>query len=590
LKTYALGDIERFWLHDITRQKYFEVEAKLEVIRPGGYFWVQVDQTFSAEALERGATGFDETVLPKVRALYGTEWSPGIDGDPRVHVLHHEPVPGIAGYFYSVDEYPRSVEPHSNEREMFYVNVSVYTPGSFDYLSLLAHELQHMIHWASDRNEAVWANEGLAELSSQVAGYRTQKGNAFTENPDTALMEWSEDPAGNAQHYASSYTFFAYLLERFGEPVIRAFVEAQADGVAGVEEALEAIGQPSTFDQLFLEWVVANALPQDLSAGDPRYGYGNTEIRRVVPGLLLTEGDAALEETVQPYGTDYYELTDRVRDGGLSLEFEGDKEVGLLEVGGGMAEQIAWSGRGDNLDSMLTLEGIQLPPSTAVDLFFETRFEIEEHWDYAYLMISDDGGQTWAPLETAESTQENPNANNLGHGITGRSQGWRPVEVRFAPYGNYAGKTVDLRWEMISDDAVSLSGMAIRSIELRFLDRESQAESMERWTPEQMTKANGFVYEGWRRVPALLPQRWGLQLIISGEGAPEVIRIPVAEDGKASIARQNIPAGASLTLSISAMTPATRQAARYELRDLAGAPVSTSTDLESDVDAESDTP
>ena len=48
VKTYAVGDLETFWLHDITRQKYFQVDAKLEAIRPGGYFWVQVDQTFNA--------------------------------------------------------------------------------------------------------------------------------------------------------------------------------------------------------------------------------------------------------------------------------------------------------------------------------------------------------------------------------------------------------------------------------------------------------------------------------------------------------------------------------------------------------------
>ena len=93
----------------------------------------------------------------------------------------HAAIAGVAGYFSSTDEFTTPVEPYSNAHEMFYVNLGVYDPGSFDYLSLLAHEYQHMIHFNADRGETVWVNEGLSELATLVAG--------------ALLVACSDDPA-----------------------------------------------------------------------------------------------------------------------------------------------------------------------------------------------------------------------------------------------------------------------------------------------------------------------------------------------------------------------------------------------------------
>jgi immune inhibitor A len=45
-------------------------------------------------------------------------------------------------------------------------------------------------------------------------------------------------------------------------------------------------------------------------------------------------------------------------------------------------------------------------------------------WDYAYLVISTDGGSTWTSVATNLSTTSNPNGQNFGYGITGNSGGW----------------------------------------------------------------------------------------------------------------------------------------------------------------------
>ena len=54
---------------------------------------------------------------------------------------------------------------HSNECEMIYMTCSPLNPIDPTLISVLSHELQHMIHWAGDENESTWVDEGMAELA-----------------------------------------------------------------------------------------------------------------------------------------------------------------------------------------------------------------------------------------------------------------------------------------------------------------------------------------------------------------------------------------------------------------------------------------
>ena len=100
----------------------------------------------------------------------------------------------VAGYYSSADEYSRLANPYSNEREMFYVVLDgSMVPGSDWYEGVLAHEFQHMIHWADDRNEETWVNEGCSELSAYLNGYDPGGfDGAFLTDPDVQLTTWPE--------------------------------------------------------------------------------------------------------------------------------------------------------------------------------------------------------------------------------------------------------------------------------------------------------------------------------------------------------------------------------------------------------------
>ena len=97
-----------------------------------------------------------------------------------------------------------------------------------------------------------------------------------------------------------------------------------------------------------------------------------------------------------------------------------DKEV-VVELGDPYAgEHFYYSGQGDSLDHLMYRE-FDLPANAA--LTAQVRYAIELDWDYAYVIASDDGGATWTNVATNLSTDENPNGQNEGNGITGSSGG-----------------------------------------------------------------------------------------------------------------------------------------------------------------------
>ena len=146
--------------------------------------------------------------------------------------------------------------------------------------------------------------------------------------------------------------------------------------------------------------------------------------------------------------------------------------------------------------------------------------DLEENWDYAYLQASTDEGATWQRLDLPGATDANPNGNNYGRGITGSSDGWEEVAVSLAPF---VGQPLWLRFEVVTDDAVSLSGLALDDIRLDAAGLADDAEADAGWQAE-----------GWVRLDPDLPQRWGVQAIVAHRDGIDVHRLPVGADGTAT--------------------------------------------------------
>jgi hypothetical protein len=533
----------------------FTVTAELLYKTENVYFFSEQGVNVDLDDVEAMVDTFQQQAYPTNRQFFGSEWNPGVDGDPRLYILYARGLgDSVAGYYSSADEYSRLARPDSNEKEMFYINADNQIPGDSYLDGVLAHEFQHMIHWYHDRNEDTWMNEGSSELASFLNGYGAGFEQAFIFDTDLQLNTWGED---STPHYGAGFMFMAYFLDRFGDEATQALVNDQANGMRAVDDVLAALaitdpatGEPVTAQDVFADWVIANYLG-DPDVADGRYDYHNHPDAPTVEFPADSFSRCPVDEaaTVSQFGADYYEID---CDGDLTFNFTGSLPVQVVAAMPYSGRYAYWSNKGDDSDMRLVRE-FDFTGLDTVTLNFQTWYEIEEDWDYTYVVVSADGGQTWDIIETPSGTDTNPVGNNLGWGYTGFSGGgsegeWIEESVDLSAY---AGQVVLVGFEYVTDDAFNMSGLLVDDVsipELNFSD-DFEAED-ESWTAE------GFV-----RIDNLLPQEFVVQVIVEGDETT-VHRLELDENNQGSLT-VSVDGGRAV-LVVSGVTPVTEQKASYE--------------------------
>ena len=469
--------------------------------------------------MERAIDRFSAHTYPNAVEVFGSEWQPGVDSDPRLHILYTSALgQGMAGYFYSADEYTVPANPFSNEKEMFYINLNALQNGGSQYYeTVLAHELQHMIHWNHDRGEDLWINEGLSEYAQQVADFDADTTfiAAFAANPDLQLTTWGEEPGANGPHYGAAYSFVAYLVQRFGNPVLTALVAEPANGMAGVEAALAVQGQPLTAAAVFADWVVANYVQDAEALGQARvYGYEELKLPVFAPAASHDAYPVREQQkAVSNYGVDYIQLAG---EGDLRVQFDGAQRTRLADASPPGDEHMWWSNRGDDANSRLTrrFDLSALAPGAPVTLTAAMWWAIEENYDYGYVMASHDGVK-WEILPGQHTRTADPSGNNWGAGYTGHSinepaaiSGW--VTETF-DLSAYAAGPVWVQFNYVTDDAVNASGWFVDQIAVTSANSVTDSEV-------DVEETSGWQSEGWLYTDNWLPQilagpgdgiRWG---------------------------------------------------------------------------------
>jgi len=117
-----------------------------------------------------------------------------------------------------------------------------------------------------------------------------------------------------------------------------------------------------------------------------------------------------------------------------------------------------YSGSGDNLNHSITADRPYFVDSLSDTFRFWTSYVIETDWDYAYVDVSTDLGESWTTVEGNITTTYDPYGNNRGHGITGTTPGW--VEAIF-PLTAYLGQELYLRISYVTDAAVIEHGIDV---------------------------------------------------------------------------------------------------------------------------------
>jgi len=548
---YAVGDKDVFWVGNVDTKVNYRTTATLGYVTPHLYLWVEEGSSFDQEALKRSAERFESQIYSTNRQFFGSEWTPGVDNDPHIHVLQTSGLgSAVNGYYLDTDEYSRLVNPYSNEREMFYINSDNLQPGTDSYESVLAHEFQHMIHWAVDRDEDTWVNEGFSELASYLNGYAVRGiDHAFSSNPDTQLTSWP-DPGQTSSSYGASFLFVAYFLERFGDQALRRVVSHQANGAAGFEAILAEQGL--TFEDVFADWLIANYV-DNVELADGHYGYRDLAVGPAYLDQIHTDYPAQRSTTVHQYGADYIELRG---EGDLALTFAGSTQVKLVPNDSHSGKHLWWSNRGDNSNMTLT-RAFDLTGLSQATLKAWLWYDIEQDWDYAYIEASTDGGQTWDILKGQYTTDSNPNGNSFGQAYTGQSQvaadeppGWVEEQIDLTPY---VGQEILLRFEYITDGAVNQVGFCVDDITIPELGYYDDAESDEQWAAE------GFI-----RTDNILPQRFLVQLIVLGsEVSVRRMELDEAQTGRLVVEGLGKRVEGAV-LVVSGLAPVTTELASYE--------------------------
>jgi hypothetical protein len=515
--------------------------ATLRAVSEHAYFFAEAGLGDDA-AYARAAELFESRAWPEVTAVFGQPAIPGIDGDPRVVVLHAD-LGGIGGYHAEDDLFARTVLALSNEAEMVYLDSSLRAGGEA-FNVVLAHELQHLVHSNNDGGEESWVNEGLSETASALVGGAVSSVASFESNPETQLNAWSLE--GGLQHYGASASFLRYVSDRLGgEARLGEIARERRDGIAGIDAFLSAT-QASRFSAVFADWIAANIL------NEPSGRFGSPwRTHRMSIDFTLEPGVPQERDAAQ-FGTHYYEVP--VLSGEHVLRFSGRPDAPVLPTTNDRAPML-WGNAGDGIDTMLTRE-VDLTGVGEPILTFRTWFDIEPWYDWGYVAISTDDGATWQALAGRHTRDDDAVRRAYGPGYGGRSGGgaeaaWLEEGINLT---DYTGGTVLIRFEYVTDGATHGEGWAIDDVRIEGTGVD-----------DRDVISDGWRSDGWVRIDGALPQTYVVRLIArDASGGPVVLDVPLDARGNGEL-RFDPGALSDIIIAIAGTAEGTNQPAPYRI-------------------------
>lgn len=503
-----VGQEQNFWVLNQDSSTYQQIRARLIYLTAHVYMYIEDGQPFNQAALQASADTFEAQIYATDLAQFGDAWTP-LNGDPHITILNAAGLgQNAGGSFEEKDEYPSSVSPYSNQREILYMSLDSEIPGSADYNSTLANEFQRLIGWHEQALSPGWFNEGMAVLAQHLNSYSAGGADvAFLHNPDTQLTSWSDNLNLDAAHAGASYLFMDYFAEHYGGyGVLKEVLQDPAIPPTNFDDVLARHGYSEHFLDVVSKWMAANAVA-DPSIDVGEYGYpGIHLVSSATPQQVVEAYPAQENGQVDQYAADYYDLHPSTsRRGTLNIQLSGAPTVRLIGNDPQGSANEWWGNRADNMDSTLThsfdLNSLRGQPVT---LQFATWFDLQTARDYAYVEVSTNGIQ-WTTLPGSSTTTNNPTGLNLGNGYTGVSgSGTTPTWTQESvDLSQYAGKRIQLRFEEVTDGTVHLQGFALDQIRIPQLNFQ-----------DDLSTDNGWVSAGFVRSNNILPEHYLVQAIV----------------------------------------------------------------------------
>jgi len=230
----------------------------------------------------------------------------------------------IAGYFDPLDQ----VTGKGNYGEIIYIDTNPADVTDEGTLSVVAHELQHLIHNYYDSDESTWVTEGLSQLAPRLLGLPVSSFAAYLNDTNRSLMDFD----GSLADYAKVDLWTYYIYKRFGLDAIRNVVGNKSNSFNGFIGALSSAGYSVTASELMRDWFIAN-LVNDPDIDDGQYGYGGSSVSAISSDYFhanFTDGEA-ISLALNPAAAQYIQFYSGSNID-FSLSYQSSYSFGLAVV------------------------------------------------------------------------------------------------------------------------------------------------------------------------------------------------------------------------------------------------------------------
>lgn len=172
------------------------------------------------------------------------------------------------------------------------------------------------------------------------------------------------------------------------------------------------------------------------------------------------------------------------------------KEKGMAPLTGNYS---FFGGKGDEIDTTMAT-AVDLTGKSSASLEFDAWYEIEEGWDFAFVQVSEDNGDTWTSLENDNTTYDvvsgvYPTIPAALPGFTGTSNG---LTKQVFDLSDYAGKKIDLRFRYVTDWGYNDPGIFVDNVNITAdgekIFTEGGESSESNFTHNGFDKYDGYTY------------------------------------------------------------------------------------------------
>jgi len=368
----------------------------------------------------------------------------------------------------------------------------------FLYEGVFAHEYQHLLEGYEDGDETNWINEGLSDWAQTLTGY-VNPATPITEvgfdshvqcflgwlgtqtpanpnprggGPENSLTLWEDQGPGEILcDYGAAYTLMEYLHGQYGTDFMTALHVGDANGLAGLQEALAGENSKVSAQEILHNWSLMVAVDGHIDDGSRIIGpYAERLFTTPTLDAMINWATPHAYDTAgaPPNGADYVQLRNAAGQplsGGQidSLSFQGSTTLPARPVAwtvdpnppfSAPNDPALYSGAANNRDEAIVRQ-TTVPAGAGAVLTFDALWNQELGWDFLFTQISTDGGSTYSSLTCTDTTTTTnpdalPTAKENVPGFTGYSGGWKPQTCSLAAY---AGKTVLLAFRTFNDPA-----------------------------------------------------------------------------------------------------------------------------------------